>query len=220
MQGRIPSDAEIEDAVRQVIRVRRRVESQRELCELVTGVLSESGEPVRLSPPRVRRVALKSGAASVEIDYRDSGRSELPEICPVCKGGMSPVRAMNLEGNIVEVRRNCTVCSYTVSGKTRMPSRYTFVRNSAPLTAAQERIRMLRRAASYLRMARKLMAEAVEGTGMQSRVDSSAEKIEEVISSKDDPGSVKNLVADLKDEGGPLWTRPLDSPKKARGKDI
>ena len=220
MDSRIPTDAEVEDAVRIVIRRRRRVESQRELHQLVSAELSRDGEKVHLTAARVRRIAVSTGAASVEIDYRESEKLGLPDICPVCRGGMSPVYSINLDGVNVELRRNCSVCSFTASGKTRMPSRYAFVKPPSETSASMDRIRALRKAAAYLRMAKRLVTEATEGTDTRDRARRTTEVIDGLVSSKDDPSSLKNLEADLKDDAGPLWTRPLDSPKKARGKDI
>ena len=220
MDSSIPSDAEIADAARHVIRLRRRVESQRELYELVLGELSADGSEVHVTPSRVRRVAVTSGAASVEIDYRDKVKAGLPDICPVCKGGMNPVYSINLDGRKVELRRNCSVCSFTAAGKTRVPARYAFVKPASGAAESADRIRMLNKAAAYVRMAEKLVTEAAEGTDLISRAEHTVEMLDEVLASKQDPSSLKNLKADLKDDSGPLWTRPLDSPKKARGKDI
>ena len=115
MDGRVPTDEEIEAAVREVIRLRRRVESQNELRQLVVERLSADGTVPKVTAVRIRRVALTKGAASVEIDYRNSFDA-LPEICPVCKGGMTPVRTINLDGESVELKRDCSVCSFTPNG--------------------------------------------------------------------------------------------------------
>ena len=219
MQKRVPSDEEIEDAVREVIRLRRRVESQTELRRLVLERLSTPEAEARATAARIRRVALTRGAAAVEIDYRDTFGA-LPEICPVCKGGMMPVRSINLDGDTVEIRRNCSVCSFTASGRMRTPSRYAFVKAHGTVDDTSERLRKLRRAAAYLRLARSLVSEAVNNTPAAGRTDFSSEMIERILRDRDEPGSLRNLEADLKDEGGPLWTRPLDSPKRPNKKDM
>ncbi|MBE6527342.1 MAG: hypothetical protein E7Z63_06225 [Thermoplasmata archaeon] len=219
MESRVPTDEEIEGAVREVIRLRRRVESQTELRRLVIEKLSTPDCTVRATASRIRRVALTRGAASVEIDYRDAF-AELPEICPVCKGGMMPVRSVNLDGDTVEISRNCSVCAFTASGKMRKPARYAFVKAKGQTDDRTLRIRKLRKAAALLRLAEKLIKESVENTPAAGRTDFSAEMINKILKDRDEPGSVRNLEADLKDEGGPLWTRPLDSPKRPNKKDM
>ena len=61
-----------------------------------------------------------------------------------------------------------------------------------------------------------LISEAVEGTELSSRTDFSEDGIENIISSKEESGSINNLIADLKDREDPLWTRPFDSPKRPK----
>jgi len=219
MESRVPTDDEIESAVREVIRLRRRVESQNELRQLVVEKLSADGSVPKVTAVRIRRVALNRGAAAVEIDYRNSFDA-LPEICPVCKGGMTPVRTINLDGESVELKRDCSVCSFTASGRMRRPARYAFVKPSSSVDETTEKVRMLRKAAAHLRIARDLIAKAVENTDAAGRDGYSAGLIDGILSSRDEPGSIKNLEADIKAEQGPLWTRPLDSPKKASKKDI
>ncbi len=219
MDSRVPTDEEIEDAVREVIRLRRRVESQTELRRLVIDRLSTPDCAVRATASRIRRVALTRGAAAVEIDYRES-YGALPEICPVCKGGMMPVRSVNLDGDTVEISRNCSVCSFTASGRMKQPARYAFVKAQGAVGDSALRLRKLRRAAALLRLARSLIGESVDNTEAAGRAQFSADLIEKILRDRDEPGSVRNLEADLKDEGGPLWTRPLDSPKRPNKKDI
>ena len=219
MDSRVPSDGEIEEAVREVVRLRRRVESQTELRRLVLDRLSTPECEARATAARIRRIALTRGAAAVEIDYRDT-YGDLPEICPVCKGGMMPVRSVNLDGDTVEIRRNCSVCSFTASGRMRTPSRYAFVKARGTVDDTSERLRKLRRAAAYLRLARGLVGEAVENSSATGRDAYASELIEQILRNRDEPGSIRNLESDLKDEGGPLWTRPLDSPKRPNKKDI
>ena len=219
MDGWVPTDGEIAEAVSEVMSRHRKVETQKELHLLVADSLSQIKSDVHVTASRVRRVGLTSGAASVEIEYRDkSGR--LPDICPVCRGGMKPVMAVTLDGERVELVRNCSICSYSVSGKFRLPARYVFIRPKTPPTDAEIRIAKIRRAASMLRSVKKTIAEALAGSGLELRSEFSETYIDAIIGDRDEPGSLKNIEADLAAEPGPLWTRPLDSPKKACGKDI
>lgn len=219
MEGWVPTDGEIAEAVSEIMSRHRRIETQRELHTLVLDSLSQIREDVHVTAPRVRRVAVSSGAAAVELTYRDTG-GMLPDICPVCKGGMKPINAVTLDGERVEIVRNCSVCSYSVSGRFRLPSRYVFVRPKSPPTDTEIRQAKLRRAAALLRSAKKLISEAVDGSGLELRSEFSEVYIDAIIGDRDEPGSLKNIEADLSADPGPLWARPLDSPKKARGKDI
>ncbi|AGI47268.1 hypothetical protein TALC_00257 [Thermoplasmatales archaeon BRNA1] len=220
----IPSEEEIVQAVRSVMTRKQRIESQRELFSLVKKELeSVLGAKVRVSADRIRRIALSSRSAKVEIEYRETSKTSLPDICPVCGNAMSPVMNMNLDGNVTEVKRNCTVCAFSVANHIRVPGRYVFVRVAPKEIPDDElRIRKLRKAASHLRAAKRLIGEALEGTDFPDRKRFAEESIDTVLSSKEEAGSIPSLEADIRDIGhdDPLWTQPLGSPKYPNRKVI
>lgn len=215
MKG-IPSEEDVERAVRKVLNSVQRAESQHELGELVRKELAKSDPDVRISDSRIRRIAASTGAARLEIEYRDASGRELPDLCPVCGNAMSPVKNSTLDGGVAEFKRVCTVCPYSVGLRSRAAARYVFVR--APERETPEevlRVRKLKAAASHLRKAKKLIAEALEGTDFPERKEWSEKAIDEIVNSKERAGSIPSLIADVRDIGheDPLWTKPLDTPK-------
>ena len=128
MKFKIPDQDTVCKAVSRVMLRNQRIESQRELSDLVQKELSSEDPEYRISGERIRKVAVSSGAAKVEIEYREAVKKKLPDICPVCGNAMSPIMNMTLEGDVTEVKRNCTVCPFTAGQKACSPGRYIFVR--------------------------------------------------------------------------------------------
>ena len=216
MSQNIASDEAIASAVRNVLNRTVRIESQRELADRVLNELRRNDPEVRAGAVRIRKVAVTSGAAKLEIAYRESERSGLPDVCPVCGSGMSPVSNTTLDGDLIEIKRSCSVCPYTVGRKMLVPGKYAFVRTANKNLSDEEiRIRKLRKAASLLRQASRLIGESLEGTNFPQRQDYSREMIDEILTSRDMTGSIPNLEADIRAEShsDPLWTKPLSSPK-------
>lgn len=223
MTQNISDEETIADAVRSVMLHKQRIESQSELAERVLEELRILDPEVRVSAKRIRRIAVTSGAARVVIEYRDSSKKDLPEICPVCNSGMSQVLNNTLDGGITEIKRNCTVCSFSVGKKILTPGRYVFIRNPTKEIATEEmRLRKLKKAASLLRGASKLIGEALEGTNFPQRKEYSQDLIHQILTSREMTGSIPNLEADIRGEGhsDPLWTKAFSSPKYPNRKDI
>lgn len=223
MAQNIADDQSIIDAARRVMQTRPRIECQGTFANLVLEELKREDESIRASPARIRKVAVSSGAVKVEIEYRETDRVDLPEICPVCGNGMSPVYNGTLDGKIVEIKRNCTVCSFSVGKKVLTPGKYIFVRGSnRDIDLVEMRIRKLRKAASFLKKASKMIEESLEGTNFPQRCDYAQEMIEEILHSREMTGSIPNLEADIRGEchSDPLWTKPLSSPKYPDRKGI
>lgn len=199
-----------------------RIDTQKELCELVRAELAKSSPGVRASAKRIRRIAIGSGAVRLEIDYRESSKTALPDICPVCGNGMSSVINNTLDGERTEIKRNCTVCPYSVGKVLMVPGKYSFVRSSGEVSADELRIRKLKKAASLLRSASKLIDEAIADTNFPQRGEYSKEMIDEILTSKEMTGSIPNLIADVRGEGhnDPLWTESLSTPKYPNRKGI
>lgn len=211
------------DAIREVMKTRQRIDSQKELATLVLEALRKTDPEARVSAGRIRRIAVTSGVVKLEIEYRESDRRALPDICPVCGNGMTSIINNTLDGEKVEIKRNCTVCPYTMGRNVSVPGRYVFVRTrEVGVTSNEERIRKLKKAASMLRGASRLISEAVEGTNFPQRSEYAREMIEEILHSREMTGSIPNLEADIRGEGhnDPLWTQSLSSPKYPNRKHI
>jgi hypothetical protein len=211
-----PDEETIVYAVRKVMLKKPRIDSQREFAALVTEALKEEDPDIRISASRIRKVAVTSGVVKLDIGYRETDRSDLPDLCPVCGSGMSPVINNTLDGDITEIKRNCTVCPYSVGKTVLVPGKYVFIRTAGrELTEQEIRLRKLRKAASLLRKASRLIGESLDGTNFPQRQDYAQEMIDEILHSREMTGSIPNLKADIRAEAhsDPLWTKPLSSPK-------
>lgn len=127
MSYSIPSDDQVADAVFAVMYRNAQVVSQGEMVRLVNSELNKRGGDYRVSGERIRRIALNRDMLQISIDY-NMNDGDLPDVCPVCRNGMSSTLNMTLDGNTIEVSRKCTVCPFTVGTRNRIPGRYTFTR--------------------------------------------------------------------------------------------
>lgn len=221
MKKNIADDDSIVKAVCEVMKTRPRIDSQREFVNAVLKELSSVTPGVRASAVRIRKAAVLSGSVRLEILYRESERPDLPEICPVCGSAMVSVLNRTLESQTTELKRNCSICTYSTGADVLVPARYTFVRTSAKTVSEMEvRVRKLRKAASLLKQASRLIGEALDGTEISTRQECPREIISEIATSKEMAGSIPNLIADLDERPDPLWTKPLSTPKYPDRKGI
>lgn len=130
MTYKIPAEDQIADAILIVMHKNPQVRSQRELVYLVGKQLKSSDPELRVSGERIRRVGINRGLINVTIEYNKSKNLNKPEICPVCRNRLKPVKNMTLDGSVIEIRRSCTVCSFTVGSSPIVPGRYFFSKKS------------------------------------------------------------------------------------------
>lgn len=221
MKKNVADDGSIVNAVREVMKTHSRIESQREFIDLVLSKLDSTCPGMRASPIRIRKAAVLSGSVKLEILYRISERTDLPDICPVCGSAMRSVSNRTLDDQTTELKRNCTVCPYSTGNEVLIPARYSFVRTTVKaLSEKEERIRKLKKASALLKQASKIIGEALDGSEISTRQTYTRELISKIISSKDMAGSITNLIADLDEQPDPLWTKPLSTPKYPDRKGI
>lgn len=208
-------------AVREVMKTHPRIDSQREFVDAVLSKLETISPGMRAGAVRIRKLAVLSGSVKLEMQYRDSERPDMPEICPVCGSSMTTVRTRTLESETVEIKKNCSVCPYSTGTEILLPARYIFIRTNVKNPSEKEtRIRKLEKAASLLKQASKLIGEAMDGTEIPTRQNRSRDMIDEIVSSDEISGSIPNLIADLNEIPDPLWTKPLSTPKYPDRKGI
>lgn len=129
MSYHIPKEDRVADAIFTVMYRNLQIRSQNELARLVRMELEKDCKDYRVSTERIRMLALKRGLALIHIDYNETDDTVLPETCLVCRSPMSSIRNMTIYGESREVGRKCTVCTYSVGMKKRIPRRYTFSKN-------------------------------------------------------------------------------------------
>lgn len=126
MSYKIPDEDRVADALLVVMHKNPQVRSQRELITLVRKQLFSVDPDYRVSGERVRRIGINRSIMGVNMEYNSTNNLELPDICPVCRNTMVPIRNRTLDGGIIEVRRKCSVCLFTTGPNPTVPGRYYF----------------------------------------------------------------------------------------------
>lgn len=86
---------------------------------------------------------------------------------------------------------------------------------------AKESIEKLRRAHKLLEEASVLIEDALHMSGITARGKDLLDALEHCSSSRDDAGSIPNIIADIGSvNDDPCWTRPFASVKYFDGKNI
>lgn len=218
MVYRIPSDDEVARSIDDCLARCPHMRSQRELWEAVSADLTYRDPLYRVGAERVRRIGIERGIITLEISYASSDRP-VGDLCPVCGNPMTSVRNRTLDGGTVEMSRSCRRCGYVAKGSETKPSRYGIGRRAK--VDPDTRIGMLREAQTLLLRAADLMDGALRMSGLESRSGDDSKTIRRIAGDPAYGGSLRNLALDMERlEDDPLWTRPLDSPKRMFDKDL
>ncbi|MDR0887741.1 MAG: hypothetical protein LBM39_00945 [Candidatus Methanoplasma sp.] len=223
MPYRIPDDNTLSDSIEAVMKKHSHIVTQRELTSLVKRELSKEDPEYRASGERIRRLGIERDLLRLVIEYRETDVADLPHVCPVCGNAMSPVTNMSLDGDIVEIKRKCTVCPYAVGKTLLVPGRYHFSPSTGENASdSVKTARKLELAKAKLREAAGIVKKSLENTEFAGRGISAADAILSLAESKDDARSISNLIAEIKalENEDPGWTRPTVSIKNSDRKDI
>lgn len=129
MGYRIPSEDRLAEAIADALSSRATVDSQRELGELVRGVLEDEDPDLRASDRRIRRVALDRGL--VEVSLRTGTTDERArDTCPVCGAELERVENRTLDGDTTAIGTDCPGCPYGTGARHEVPLRYAFTRTT------------------------------------------------------------------------------------------
>ena len=117
-------DEEIVAIVVQVILEEGTVASQTRLAELVNARLKRRA--LRVTPARVRELAVRSGLIGVTIRTRAGGATPELERCPVCAGRLKRTTNKTLTGATASTGYKCTRCPWWTGREMRVPTHYVF----------------------------------------------------------------------------------------------
>ncbi len=127
MSYKIPSEKDVGKIIVKVLKVRGVIESQSELNREVLKHLRRINKDFKLTPPRMRRIALKTSKIKIEIRCKTTEKIvENMKICPVCGGKMEKITNSTLEGEKIAIGFRCTDCPYWTGKNLRVPIRYIF----------------------------------------------------------------------------------------------
>ncbi|UCF07195.1 MAG: hypothetical protein JSW28_05940 [Thermoplasmata archaeon] len=126
MPYKVPSDEEVLRAIKNVMNSYGIVNSQTKLKALVERDLKETDKQYRVSPQRLRLLALSSNDVGVEIHCRESETRRGMSRCPVCGHKLKIIKNKTVFNGVVNIGHECTHCPYWTGLKRRVPTRYIF----------------------------------------------------------------------------------------------
>ena len=126
MSYHIPSDEQVNDALKNVLNEFRIVQSQTKLKELVARKLNKKKKKYCVSVSRLRNIALNSNFVKLEIHSREGDPKKLMIKCPVCSNPLKRVKNLTIWGGEVTIEFSCKKCGYWTGKKKRIPTRYVF----------------------------------------------------------------------------------------------
>jgi hypothetical protein len=135
---RRPADELIRRAARRVVRGgRASFTSQAAFRSAILAVVRRDEPLATVGGKRLRRLLIDVPGVRLTVRYTERADDPLPAECPVCGGGLDPIRNRTLTGDSIVLGRRCRRCDYWTHGKRRVPVRYLFFRggiDGRPLT--------------------------------------------------------------------------------------
>jgi hypothetical protein len=126
MSYRVPSAEVLAVAIADVLREHGTISSQRLLAHFVREKLHCVDRSYGITEERVRRTAVQSGMARMEVETRDTGIKVKGGRCPVCNARLRKIRNRTIYGGSVILGYRCSSCSYKMGTTLRVPVKYIF----------------------------------------------------------------------------------------------
>jgi len=126
MHYHIPSDEQVLNGLKKVLKEYRTVNSQNKLKKLVSKELSKKKKKFNVSSSRLRNIAINSDFVQLEIHTREGDPKKLMVKCPVCDSILKRVKNLTIWGGEVTIEFNYKKCGYWTGKKKRIPTRYVF----------------------------------------------------------------------------------------------
>ncbi|MBN2102003.1 MAG: hypothetical protein JW716_03985 [Candidatus Aenigmarchaeota archaeon] len=120
---KIAKDDVIRFVLKEVMKEKKRVESQQELTELVKKRLSKT-EGATVSAQRLRLLATETPGISILAETREG---DVPEKCPVCYRSLKKRKMKNLKGKNIVFGYTCPKCGFESDSTKIAPRKYVFV---------------------------------------------------------------------------------------------
>ncbi|MFW5904039.1 MAG: hypothetical protein ACOCTK_01075 [Candidatus Saliniplasma sp.] len=123
----IPDDDEIRDALENVMKRNKGINSLTKLRKLVIKELQIKNPDYTVSAPRVRKIAVRTPFINTKIEARRADKKgEFKGRCPVCDAKLKMNKNETIYGGTVTLGYRCTECPYWTEMKKRVPTRYRF----------------------------------------------------------------------------------------------
>ncbi len=124
---KIPGDEIVIPLIEKVLKERGVVQSQEDLCFLVLEKLKKYDKDYKISPKRVKNLALR--IPNVEIKAKTKRMPEMTKLerCPVCKRKIDKLYGKNLLNQKIQIGYVCKRCGYVTDLEALMPMKYLFL---------------------------------------------------------------------------------------------
>ena len=126
MSYTIPTEEQIQHALKKVLHTHSVVQSQRRLHQLVLKELNTASKLYGISPAHLREIVLKSDFVKIEIHTREGDPKKLLTKCPVCHSSLHKVKNKTIWGGKVTIELRCRTCGYWTGKRKQIPTRYVF----------------------------------------------------------------------------------------------
>jgi len=126
MSYHIPSDEQVQKALKKIFSKRRTINSQIRLKNLVEEELKTKDKNYGVSNTRLRNIAINSDFIKLEIHSREGDPHKTMNKCPVCGHSFKNVKNLTIWGGEVTIEFRCDNCGYWTGKKKRIPTRYVF----------------------------------------------------------------------------------------------
>lgn len=124
---KIPKEDFIYQIVKDVVKKRGIVNTQEELCLLVSKKLKSYDPEFSLTPKRVKRIALKVPEIRIKAKTKKSLKMNQIKKCPVCTNKIKKVYGKNLLNKKIHIGYICKKCGLSTDLSSVAPMRYIFV---------------------------------------------------------------------------------------------
>jgi DNA-directed RNA polymerase subunit RPC12/RpoP len=121
---KIPEKAEVGKAVLEVLEDYREVASQAMLHSLVLERLRKENQFFKISPVRVRKIAVELDGVKLFVEKRKSPREA--KKCFICGEEMMWVRGRSLMGGSTRTGKKCPRCGFRIDKPELEPRKYVF----------------------------------------------------------------------------------------------
>lgn len=127
MARKIPRPDLVIYTTKEVLKKRKIIQSQEDLCFFVLGKLKKIDSDYALSPKRAKNLVLKIPGVEIKAKTKKIPKMTKLEVCPVCKKKVDKIYGKNLLNKRIHIGYICKRCGYTTDLESFMPMKYLFL---------------------------------------------------------------------------------------------
>jgi hypothetical protein len=124
---KIPRSDLVIHTIREILKRRKIVQSQEDLCFFVLDKLKNYDPNFVLSPHRVKNLVIKVPEVEIKAKTKKIPTMTRLETCPVCKKKIDKIYGKNLLNKRIHIGYVCKRCGYTTDLEAFMPMKYIFL---------------------------------------------------------------------------------------------